>query len=170
MPSLASRPVLRHCRETEVTWRRHVVLSLPFHHTSKRARCTAPVLPALYSSLQGAHPNSTLHTDPRQRFVNTFFHSFFVLRVPKRIYVGERFHFAFPKAATFRFGGFCMPATSVCFWTPRLSLGHPGSFTSVDYLQRMCTQRATLCPKNTYSGLGMGEPTTLRSEVWRAIH
>ena len=33
----------------------------------------------------------------------------------------------------------CMPAPSVCFWTPRLSLGHPGSFMSVHDLKYMRT-------------------------------
>ena len=31
-------------------------------------------------------------------------------------------------------GPLCMPAPSVCFWTPRILLGHPGSFTSVHSL------------------------------------
>ena len=31
-------------------------------------------------------------------------------------------------------GRLCMPALSVCFWTPRLSLGHTGSLTSVHKL------------------------------------
>ena len=41
-------------------------------------------------------------------------------------------------------GRLCMPALSVCFWTPRLSLGHPGSFTSVHDLKCMRTQTAPL--------------------------
>ena len=41
-------------------------------------------------------------------------------------------------------GRLCMPAPSVCFWTPRLSLGHPGSFTSVHELKCMRTQTAPL--------------------------
>ena len=41
-------------------------------------------------------------------------------------------------------GRLCMPAPSVCFWTPRLSLGHPGSFTSVHDLKCMRTQTAPL--------------------------
>ena len=41
-------------------------------------------------------------------------------------------------------GRLCMPAPSVCFWTPRLSPGHPGSFTSVHDLQCMHTQTAHL--------------------------
>ena len=41
-------------------------------------------------------------------------------------------------------GRLCMPAPSVCFWTPRLSLGHPGSFTSVHDLKCMRTQTASL--------------------------
>ena len=42
------------------------------------------------------------------------------------------------------FGRLCMPARSVCFWTPRLSLGHPGSLTSVHDLKCMRTQTASL--------------------------
>ena len=41
-------------------------------------------------------------------------------------------------------GRLCMPATSVCFRTPRLSLGHPGSLMSVHDLICMHTQRAPL--------------------------
>ena len=41
-------------------------------------------------------------------------------------------------------GRLCMPATSVCFRTPRLSLGHPGSLTSVHDLKCMRTQTAPL--------------------------
>merc|ERR1711963_992334 len=41
-------------------------------------------------------------------------------------------------------GRLCTPAPSVCFWTPRLSLGHPGSFTSVHDLKCMRTQTAPL--------------------------
>ena len=41
-------------------------------------------------------------------------------------------------------GRLCMPAPSVCFWTPRLSLGHPGSFMSVHELKCMRTQTAPL--------------------------
>ena len=42
------------------------------------------------------------------------------------------------------FGALCMPAPSVCFRTPRLSLGHPGSLTSVHDLKCMRTQTAPL--------------------------
>ena len=42
------------------------------------------------------------------------------------------------------FGALCMPAPSVCFRTPRLSLGHPGSLTSVHVLKCMRTQTAPL--------------------------
>ena len=38
----------------------------------------------------------------------------------------------------------CMPARSVCFRTPRLSLGHPGSFKSAHDLKCMRTQTAPL--------------------------
>ena len=38
----------------------------------------------------------------------------------------------------------CMPALSVCFWTPRLSLGYPGSFKSAHDLKCMRTQTAPL--------------------------
>ena len=41
-------------------------------------------------------------------------------------------------------GRLCMPAPSVCFWTPRLSLGHPGSFKSAHDLKCMRTQTAPL--------------------------
>ena len=36
----------------------------------------------------------------------------------------------------------CMPAASVCFWTPRLSVSHLGSFTSVHELKCTRTQTA----------------------------
>ena len=39
-------------------------------------------------------------------------------------------------------GRLCMPALFVCFCTPRLSLGHPGSLESVHDLKRMHTQTA----------------------------
>ena len=42
------------------------------------------------------------------------------------------------------FGALCMPAPSVCFRTPRHSLGHPGSLTSVHDLKCMRTQTAPL--------------------------
>ena len=41
-------------------------------------------------------------------------------------------------------GRLCMLARSVCFWTPRLSLGHPGSFESAHVLKCMRTQTAPL--------------------------
>ena len=41
-------------------------------------------------------------------------------------------------------GRLCMPARSVCFWTPRLSLGHPGSLMSARVLKCMPTQTASL--------------------------
>ena len=41
-------------------------------------------------------------------------------------------------------GCFCMPARSVCFRTPILSLGHPGSFKSAHDLKCMRTQTAPL--------------------------
>ena len=82
-------------------------------------------------------------------------------------------------------GRLCMPARSVCFWTPWLSLGHPGSFTSVHDLKCMRTQTAPLfnAPRGrrgnraqvpfprihpvTWTGV---EPTTLGLWVRRAIH
>ena len=41
-------------------------------------------------------------------------------------------------------GRLYMLAPSICFWTPRLSLGHPSSFTSVYELKCMRTQTAPL--------------------------
>ena len=41
-------------------------------------------------------------------------------------------------------GRLCMLALSICFWTPRLSLGHPGSFPSVYELKCMRTPTAPL--------------------------
>ena len=41
-------------------------------------------------------------------------------------------------------GRLCMPAIYVCFRTPRLSFGHPGSLTSVHDLICMHTQTAPL--------------------------
>ena len=41
-------------------------------------------------------------------------------------------------------GALCMPAPSICFRTPRLLLGHPGSLMSVHDLICMHTQRAPL--------------------------
>ena len=76
-------------------------------------------------------------------------------------------------------------AISVCFRTPRLSLGHPGSLTSVHDLKCMRTQTAPLfnAPRGrrgnraqvsfprihpvTWTGI---EPTTLGLWVRRAIH
>ena len=42
------------------------------------------------------------------------------------------------------FGALCMPALSVCFRTPRISLGHPGSFKSAHDLKCIRTQTAPL--------------------------
>ena len=41
-------------------------------------------------------------------------------------------------------GRLCMPARSVCFRTPRLSLGHPGSFKSAHVFKCMRTRTAPL--------------------------
>ena len=50
-------------------------------------------------------------------------------------------------------GRLCMLAPSVCFWTPRLSLGHPGSFKSVHELKCMRTQTR---PRFNVSSEGRG--------------
>merc|ERR1712115_120515 len=41
-------------------------------------------------------------------------------------------------------GRLCMLALSVSFWTPRLSLSHPGSFTSMHEPKYMRSQKAPL--------------------------
>ena len=79
----------------------------------------------------------------------------------------------------------CQCVLSACFRTPRLSLGHPGSLTSVHDLKCMRTQTAPLfnAPRGrrgnraqvsfprihpvTWTGV---EPTTLGLWVRRAIH
>ena len=53
-------------------------------------------------------------------------------------------------------GRLCMPAPSVCFWTPRLSLGHPGSFWSTHELKCMRTQTG---PRFNVSSEGRGTTT-----------
>ena len=49
-----------------------------------------------------------------------------------------------------------MPAPSVYFWTPRLSLGHPGSFWSTHVLKCMRTQTG---PRFNVSSEGRGTTT-----------
>ena len=55
-------------------------------------------------------------------------------------------------------GRLCMLARSVCFSTPRLSLGHPGSFTSVHDLKCTRTQTASLsnAPRGRLKYLSQG--------------
>ena len=73
------------------------------------------------------------------------FLSFFVIRLPRRIYMyATVFYLPARRQPHSVFGALCMPAPSVCFRTPRLSLGHPGSLTSVHDLKCMRTQTAPL--------------------------
>ena len=57
-------------------------------------------------------------------------------------------------------GRLCMPAPSVCFWTPRLSLGHPGSFKSAHDLKCMRMQTAPLVLRPSLKTTAGFEPGT----------
>ena len=57
----------------------------------------------------------------------------------------RQFSICLPLGSHILFSGrLCMPAIYVCFRTPRLSFGHPGSLTSVHDLICMHTQTAPL--------------------------
>ena len=67
-------------------------------------------------------------------------------------------------------GRLCMPAPSVCFWTPRLSLGHPGSFKSAHDLKCMRMQTAPLVLRPSRKTTAGFEPGTSISTGRRATN
>ena len=93
------------------------------------------------------------------------------LPVPRRIYVCDRFSICPPVGSHIPFSGrLCMPAPSVCSETPRLSLGHPGSFKSAHDLKCMRMQTAPLVLRPSRKTTAGFEPGTSISTGRRATN
>ena len=68
----------------------------------------------------------------------------FVLLVPRREYVHDRFQFPTRRQPHSVFGAFVHAGTICLFLDPLTSIGHPGSFTSMHELKFMRTQTVFL--------------------------